>query len=102
MYNFTNILKSEIQVSGYITLTAYGNSMLPIIENGQKVQVIKPNSFKIGDIIAYTLDSQDIQHIIIHRVVFVRETYLLTKGDNNDFIDRIKVPIEKIIGQILL
>lgn len=40
--------------------------------------------------------------IVIHRIVLKRKEYLLTKGDNNNFIDKIKVKNDLVLGVALL
>ena len=39
-------------------------------------------------------------NIIVHRVIFVRQTYVLAKGDNNNFIDPLKIKYYNILGTV--
>ena len=98
---YINLLKEEVENNGKLNLTIHGNSMLPLIKCGDILTVIKCHQYKIGDIVAYHSNEIKDYNIIVHRVIFVRKTYVLTKGDNNDFIDPIKVKIENIIGKII-
>lgn len=40
--------------------------------------------------------------IVIHRIALKRKEYLLTKGDNNNFIYKIKVKNDLVLGVALL
>lgn len=40
--------------------------------------------------------------IVIHRIALKREEYLLTKGDNNNFIYKIKVKNDLVLDLALL
>lgn len=40
--------------------------------------------------------------IVIHRIVLKRKEYLLTKGNNNNFIDKIKVKNDLVLDLALL
>lgn len=92
------MLKDEIKKKGKLILTVHGDSMLPILKDGDVVQIEKADEYNIGDIVAYYDLFDSSLRIIVHRVIFVRKTYIMTKGDNNNFIDPLKVPIESIIG----
>lgn len=94
------VLKEEIERKGQIQITVRGDSMLPIIKDGEVVTVVRSNQHNIGDVIAYYTIIEAKVNIIVHRVIFVRKKYVLAKGDNNDFIDPLRVSIKQIIGKI--
>ena len=96
-----DILKDKINHKGYIFLIAHGNSMLPTIRDTDRVCIKKVEKVSIGDVIGYFLENGDQLDIIIHRVVFARKTYVLAKGDNNNFIDPVKIPISSILGVVV-
>lgn len=81
------LLKEEIETKGQIQLVVHGDSMLPLLKDGDTIKIEKCNEYKIGDVVAYILKQQEGFKVIIHRIVFVRKIYVLTRGDNNDFID---------------
>ena len=95
-----DFLKNELENKGEISLTVNGDSMLPILKNGDMVKVQNCNLYKLGDIVAYFLVVDGKLKLIVHRVIFVRKTYVLTKGDNNEFIDTMKVGYNQILGKI--
>lgn len=93
------ILTAEMKKSGGIWITVHGNSMFPTISDGQKVYLTPCSKYSIGDIVAYTVESDDcIQRILVHRAIFVRKNYILAKGDNNSYIDPIRIKYDDIIG----
>ena len=94
-----NLLKEELDKKGWIQLTVHGDSMLPTIKDSDMVTVERCEQYKIGDIVAYyTIIDNNIK-IVVHRVVFARKTYVLAKGDNNDFIDPLKISLNTVIGK---
>ena len=94
-----NILINALNPNDGIWLTVNGSSMLPNIKDGQRVFLVPASQYSIGDIIAYKVNvSDNVQHIFVHRVIFVRKNYVLTKGDNNSYIDPIKIMYDDIIG----
>ena len=96
-----DILKKKTDEKGYVFLIAHGSSMLPTIRDNDRVCISKAEKVSIGDVIGYFLDNGDcLDIIVIHRVVFVRETYVLARRDNNSFIDPIRIPISSILGVV--
>ena len=95
-----DILKDKINDKGYVFLIVHGNSMIPTIRDNEWVCVSKAEKVSIGDVIGYFLDNDDHLDIVIHRVVLVRKTYVLTKGDNNYFIDPVRIPMSSILGVV--
>lgn len=94
-----NLLKEEIEKKGWIQLKIHGDSMLPTMKDGDMITVELCDQYKIGDIVAYYTVVDNKVKIIVHRVVFVRKTYVLAKGDNNDFIDPLRVSLNTVIGR---
>lgn len=100
-YDYIYLMKEQLNKHEDIELTIYGKSMLPTIADGQKIKIRLAENLKIGDIIAYYLPNKEKIRIIVHRVIFLRESYVLTKGDNNNFIDPVKITRDKIIGRVI-
>ena len=72
-----------------------GRSMLPFYPPGKKVKLYSTKTYVVGDIIGYL----DKKQLIVHRVIAVKKSYLITKGDFNFFIDS-KIRTNKVIGKI--
>ena len=81
------VLKDKINNKGYVFLAAHGNSMFPTISDKDMVCLSKVENVAVGDVIGYFLNSEDNLDIVIHRVVLVRKTYVLAKGDSVSFFD---------------
>jgi peptidase S24-like len=93
-------LKETLDKYGQITLNVHGDSMIPTLHDNQSVAIYKNIDIKIGDIIAYYFFDDSTVNIIVHRVIFVRQTYVLAKGDNNNFIDPLKIKYYNILGTV--
>jgi signal peptidase len=79
-------------------LIATGMSMSPTINAGDVLILDKPDILLIDedDIIAYRGNDS----IIVHRVIEVRDGYLITKGDNNQSSDT-PVSKEDYVGRVV-
>jgi signal peptidase I len=82
------------------------NSMDPLLDIGSHGVEIKPDSpeqIQIGDVIAYERD--DFDGVVVHRVVDIGQDndgyYFITKGDNNNVSDGIKVRFPQIKGVLV-
>lgn len=82
------------------------NSMDPLLDIGSHGVEIKPDSpeqIMIGDIIAYERD--DFDGVVVHRVVDIGQDdeghYFITKGDNNNVSDGIKIRFNQIKGVLV-
>lgn len=81
-----------------------GNSMKGTFCAGDRL-IIMPvplESIIIGDVIVY----QKINYLggvdeVVHRVVDINESGILTRGDNNLFYDLCPVQVEKIVGKVV-
>ena len=99
---YIDVLKDFVANAGSFNLVVQGNSMLPLLTDGDVVKIQACRDYKIGDIVGYYHETTEGLVIIIHRVIFVRKQYVLTKGDNNSFIDPVRVDYNHIIGKIEL
>ncbi|MGV8150794.1 MAG: hypothetical protein ACP5NV_03650 [Candidatus Woesearchaeota archaeon] len=85
-----------------LSVFADTSSMLPIINHNTKAIQIKPDVLNIGDIISY----EEGEDIIIHRIVDIgtdsEGIYYITKGDNNNAVDPIKVRYDNIRGKVVV
>jgi signal peptidase I len=79
--------------SDNITVKVRGNSMLPLVREGDTVLINRLASPDIGDIVMFFEKDK----LILHRVLGLEKNRLFTKGDFNLFIDK---PVKKahIIG----
>ena len=69
-----------------------GTSMYPTLEEGDMVVVsnVPYSSLKVGDIIVYDPPCSNTGNSVIHRIVGINSSGLITKGDNNQATDQIE------------
>lgn len=90
---------------GKVSFTLSGTSMIPTLYPGTIITIKKFNfnELKPYDIIAYKKFDT---HITIHRIINIvtsdNETYIKTKGDNNEYPDSYYVYENEYIGKIEL
>jgi len=103
IYNSSNIFKlllDEINTGTSISFTIHGNSMFPTILDGTNISIKRSMQYKVGDIIAYYVKDKNEYLIVVHRIVEMHSEYILAKGDNNDRLDPLKIPINNILGLV--
>jgi signal peptidase len=97
------ILLIFVLVSGVLPIYMMGigsGSMEPIIYTGDAVVLSKVNKnteLELEDIIAY----EDEGKIIVHRIVKITKNGYITKGDNNNSVDKEEVKRKDIKGIVL-
>jgi signal peptidase I len=79
----------------------HGNSMAPRINAADLVLVHASNTYRVGDVVAYT--SPELGQVVLHRVVSIHDngTYTL-RGDHNTFDDPEQPTEQQFIGKELL
>ncbi|MCK5313298.1 MAG: signal peptidase I [Desulfobacteraceae bacterium] len=86
-----------------ITRNAYGNSMVPVINEGALINIypVREKQIKLGDIVFIKTDSD---LTLIHRVARIfkhnGKLFIQTWGDNNPIPDN-AVPASYVLGRIL-
>ena len=81
-----------------------GYSMLPTLEGGDLVviQGVPISDIRVGDIIVYNGYCSSLGQSVIHRVVNVTSSGLITKGDNNPETDQASnIAVSPITAQCL-
>lgn len=92
------IMKNEFPTFfGLTHVKVVGISMLPTIKNNNYLLVCKSSKYLIGDIVCFVDNRGD---FIVHRIVKVYESSIITKGDNNEFCDP-EVSLNSILGKVL-
>ena len=97
--NKRKIIDVCLERFGYVDLIARGQSMYPTIKDGEHIRVLKCDDFIVGDIVAYWNDNSE--KIIVHKIVFMHNEKIFTKGDNNPEIDKV-VKQTQILGKVNL
>jgi hypothetical protein len=74
------IMKEQLESGGTVQLPITGTSMLPLLVWGRdSVELIKADSYNIGDIIFYRRDDG---HFVLHRIVGKDDKGYVLCGDN--------------------
>ena len=84
-------------------LLVQGQSMLPTIEPGSFVVIKKQDSYEVGDIVSYStsIQSEFQGRNVVHRIMEVKPTGFIIKGDNNQKNDPSIVKQEQIMGEVV-
>jgi len=72
-----------------------GNSMTPVIQDGEYIIVKKSDQLRVGDIILFQYEATK---LLVHRIVKIRKTAIYTKGDYA--VDIEIVDKDSIIGRV--
>ena len=75
-----------------------GNSMEPLLHEGDLAVVKERSTYAIGDVVAY--DSADLGRTVLHRIIGRDGDSFAFKGDNNDFIDPEHPATDRLIGSM--
>ena len=109
IYNIILIIISSINgkdfsILGYKAYIVNTNSMEPTIEVGDIVIIKKVKAEKLnqGDVITFTQEGEVITHRITKIETEEKSTQYVTKGDNNNTEDTLKIKYEYIIGKEIL
>lgn len=109
IYNIILIIISSINgkdfsILGYKAYIVNTNSMEPTIEVGDIVIIKKVKAEKLnqGDVITFTQEGEVITHRITKIETEEKSTQYITKGDNNNTEDTLKIKYEDIIGKEIL
>ena len=70
-----------------IQLKVKGASMMPTVQDGSECLCVKKESYDVGDIVFFFAEINGEIMGISHRIVMMSEDKIVTKGDNNDFLD---------------
>lgn len=100
LLNFISIKSDKAFNSiGFRTYTILTGSMYPNINPGDIVVVENKNktSLNKNDIITFKANNT----VITHRIVDIKDSTYITKGDNNDVIDPFTINYKDILGKVI-
>jgi signal peptidase len=88
-------------LSGLLSIAAtHGTSMLPRFRPGDLAVLWASGSYRVGQVVAY--QSPLLHSMVLHRIVGYRGGLFSFKGDNNAFVDPVRLPAGAIRGSLLL
>ncbi len=73
-------------------------SMLPVLQVGEIILLVKENNYEKEDIITYQVENS---YFITHRIIQTTEEGYITKGDANNTEDKAIVKQEQIQGKVI-
>ena len=91
------VLLMRAKSSTCFNLNVSGNSMFPVLQDGDIISVCKKSEYEIGDILVFIYKNGD---ILVHRLLNVKDNRYFCKGDNSFRLEDIGV--EQIIGAVIL
>ena len=77
----------------YFLVHIKGDSMYPVINNGELILCEKKESYRVGDIVVFVYEKS---HILIHRILKIQRQFYFCKGDNSFRIEYTN--IDDILG----
>jgi signal peptidase I len=87
--------------TGFVSIvTTHGTSMLPRFHTGDLAVVWAVGGYHPGQVVAYR--SPMLHTLVLHRVVAYHGGLYSFKGDNNSFVDPLRLPSSAIRGSLLL
>ena len=80
----------------YIVISICGNSMYPILCNGDKliVKLCDNEQYDVGDIIVFPYKQEG---LLIHRILMIKDGRYCCKGDNSFRIE--DIPMNQVVPQ---
>ena len=101
-----NLVAFMLGIFKYEPITILSNSMRPSFERGDIVIFEKMNDSEleqipINQIIIYSVGKQNIAHRVVDKIEQNNMVSYLTKGDNNNLLDKILVKTNQIKGKYL-
>ena len=90
-----DMIRKQLETSK-LKIRLKGTSMLPTFKMGDYVYIQKATEkIKIGDIVVFYANSE----LVLHRAVHIFGDYIITKGDNNNYLDSPMKP-NQILGVV--
>ncbi len=88
-------------LTGFLSIAAtHGPSMLPRFHPGDLAVLWASGGYRLGQVVAY--QSPLLHTTVLHRIVAYHGGLYTFKGDNNAFVDPVRLPASAIKGTLLL
>jgi PqqD family protein of HPr-rel-A system len=94
---FEKLLKAQKQRGKPFEITVVGDSMYPILFQGDTFTVQPCEDYEIGDILVFNYKQDE---LLVHRLLFKKDGKYFCKGDNSFRLE--DMPINQIIGKVIL
>ena len=90
--------EQQPDVLGYSSAVVISGSMSGSIEINDMILIHEEDTYAVGDVITFYSGSS----LVTHRIVGETERGFITKGDANNTADLYPVPIEHVVGKVVL
>ena len=90
--------EQQPDVLGYSSAVVISGSMSGSIEINDMILIHEEDTYTVGDVITFYSGSS----LVTHRIVGETERGFITKGDANNTADLYLVPIEHVVGKVVL
>ena len=77
---FMKYTKVRLQSGQSVVVTVGGESMAPVLHNGDRVVVTNRDKYAVGDILMYDYKEEG---ALLHRLLELRDEHFFCKGDNS-------------------
>lgn len=77
---FMKYTKIRLQSGQSVVVTVGGESMVPVLHNGDQVVVTRREKYAVGDILMYDYKEEG---TLLHRLLEIRDGHFFCKGDNS-------------------
>ncbi|OGI07960.1 MAG: signal peptidase I [Candidatus Margulisbacteria bacterium GWF2_35_9] len=91
-----SILKHKTESQNSFQITVVGNSMFPVLKDGDKVLIKKAKEYEVGSVIVFKYNDEG---LLIHRILEIKDGKYYCKGDNCYRLE--EVGKNDIIGKVL-
>lgn len=86
------------KICGFGVLSVTSGSMQSELQIGDIIIIKECNEYKVGDIITYNVDDE---YLVTHRIIKKEGNNFVTKGDNNNSVDNVKITKKNIEGKVI-
>lgn len=97
LFNFIVVNTQLIPIKPFVVTSG---SMDPAVTTGSIIYAVRQKEYKIGDIIAFSDDKENISHRIVGMTIINGEKYFSTKGDANSQVDEDLITQNNIYGKV--
>lgn len=98
---YYKMVNSELvtKIFGFSVLRVESGSMEDTLSIGDIIIIKECVDYRIGDIVTYNVNDE---YLVTHRIIEKENGQFVTKGDNNNTKDNVKVTKDNIEGKIIL
>lgn len=90
-----NLIRKKMIASGRtFEISVSGNSMEPMIQDGDTIAIKHVPNYEVGDVVVFVYD----HNILVHRILKIENDNIFCKGDNSFRLEQ--VPLNEVMGKV--